>query len=98
MDQCQELRGDESARDLSGIVVRLRMIAVNLGDAARRHVLLNELQGAADGEAEIGQAALIAPASSITDHQRQNVKAEVIVRRPPDSTANQKSAIAASQI
>ena len=78
LDQGKKLRRDEPPLDLSGIVERLRMIAVNLGDAGGFDVALQQLPPAANGEPQVGQAALVAAPGGIADDNRQDIKAQVI--------------------
>src|SRR6516165_10573442 len=98
MRQHQEFRRDQPAMDLGGIVVRLRMIAVQFSDAGRLDITLQKLSRVLDGEAEIPQAALIAAPGGVANHHGQHVDADVIVIGSPDSAADQEPAVAATKI
>jgi hypothetical protein len=60
--------------------------------------LPQEPAGMANGKAQIGQSALVAAPRGIANHHRQDVQPQVIVVGPPDCAADQKSAIAATQV
>src|SRR5262245_36471602 len=98
MNKRQEGRRDQPAFDLAGIVVGLRVIAVNLGNSVRLNILAQESLGITDGEAQILQAALVAAARGIADDYGQDVDAEVIVVRSPDGAVNQVAPVATAQV
>src|SRR5262249_21937469 len=79
MHQGEKARRDETQVDLSRLVVRLRMIAVDLGGTVRRQVALKQAHSVGDGEADVAQAALVGATRGVADDDRQYVDAEVIV-------------------
>src|SRR5215468_5024250 len=83
---------------VAGIVIRLRVIAVNLGYAARFHVPIQKIMSIANGEPDIGKPPLIGAPSGVADRERQRVNAQVQVARSPDRTADEKAAIPATEI
>src|SRR5262245_41170443 len=83
---------------LRRVVVRLRMIAVDFADAVRFDPALQQLASAADGKANIGQAALVGALARIADDDRQRVDAQVVVVAPRPGAADEKAAIAAAQV
>ncbi len=98
MDQGQEVRRDEALVDLRRVVVGLRVVAVDFGDAARLNVLRQEALPVADGEAEVAQAALVAAPRGVADDDRQHVNAQVVVIGPPDGALEKEAAVAAAQV
>jgi hypothetical protein len=95
VDQGQKVRRNQAFVDLRRVVIRLRVVAVDLGDAARRDVLLQKALPVADGEAEVVQAALVAAAGGIADDDRQHVDAVVVVVGTPDGALEEEAAVAA---
>src|SRR5262249_24668543 len=93
-----EGRGYQPAMHLAGIVVGLRMIAVNFGDAGRLHPTLQEGVRVAHGETHVGQAALIGPAGGVTDDDRQRIGAEVVMIWPPNGVTGPETPVAAAQV
>ena len=98
MNLHEKLRRDKPALDLGRVIVRLRMIAMDLRHTARFHVLFQQPFSITNGEANVRQTALVAPAGSVTNNDGQDVDAKVIVIRPPDGTADEKSAVATTKI
>ncbi len=98
MDEGKKGRRDETQVDLARLVVRLWMVAVDLGGTVRRQIAFQEADGIRDGEADVGQAALVGPPGGVADDDRQHINAEVIVVGPPDRTAQKESAVARAEI
>ncbi len=98
MDQDEKFRSHEPTSDLTRIEVRLRMVTVNLSHAARRDMIPHEFRGVAHRESEVAEAALVASSCGVANHHGQNVQTEMIVRRPPNRTADGESSVAASQV
>ena len=84
--------------DLRRVVIRLRMVAVDFGDAARLDVLREEAPAVADGEAQVVQAALVAAPGGVADDDGQHVDAEVVVVGAPDGTLEEEAAVAAAEV
>jgi len=98
MYQDEKARCDKPQVDLARLIIRLRMVTVDLGGTLWRQIALQEAHGVADGEADVAQAALIGPPRCVADDDRQNIDAEVVVVWPPYSAAEQKASVAATQI
>src|ERR1700722_13455546 len=74
------------------------MVAVNLRNRLPADVLLEQFAGTEDRKLEIGQSALIASFSRVTNDHGKDIDAEMIVVRMGQSGANQITPIAATQI
>jgi hypothetical protein len=61
---------------------------MNLGHTARRDMIPHETQGVAQRESEVAEAALVASSRGVANDHGQNVKAQMIVRRPPNRAAD----------
>src|SRR5260221_8826570 len=71
---------------------------MGLAQAAGGDVSGDKRLGIDGREANIGETALIGPACGITQDERENVHADVVVARPPDGTADQESSVAAAEV
>src|SRR5262245_49449490 len=98
MHQRQEPRGDQPAIDLRGVVMRLRMIAVNLDNRAGFDMLGEEFAAAADGVLQVRQAPLVAAAAGVANDDGQRVDTEMVVVRPGDGTGEQEPTVAAADV
>src|SRR5262249_50834320 len=96
VDERREGGAGGPAVGLARLGVRLRVVAVDFGDAGRLDVPFEQLVGADDREPEVGQAALVGPAGGVADDDGQDVHAEVVERGPPHGTAEQEVAVAAA--
>ena len=61
------------------------MIDVNFLDRAWGGEALEDLSAAADRKANVPQTTLVPTPSSVTDDERENVQAEMVYIRPPQS-------------
>ena len=78
MDERQELGRDQPAVLLRGLLVRLRMIEVNLRDARRRDVLFEQFVAPDRRQPHIRQAPLVGSPRGIAQHQRQDIDPQMI--------------------
>src|SRR5436190_20199658 len=98
MDQGKKGRRDEPAPNLCRIIVRLRVVAVDLGNTVRCCMALEKLMAATDGKANVAQSALVGPARRIADDYRKNVEPDMIVVGPPNGAVEEIAAVAAPKI
>src|SRR5258708_1878839 len=83
---------------LGWIVIRLRMIAVNLRHASGREVVVDKALPVAHRKSKIGNPALIAASRGITNDDRKHIDAQMIVVRPQTRAADQEAPVAAAEV
>lgn len=98
MDKRQEHRRDQPTVNLGAIIIWLRVVAVDFADGCRGDVVGQQFPAAADGEPEVGEAALIAAPPSVANDDRQSIHTEVVAVRPGHCTPQQESPIAAADV
>ena len=98
MHESQELGCQQSTMDLRCVVIGLRVIAVDLGNASGCHIPLQELCCIDDGEAKICKPTLVAPTRRVANHHRENIDAQVVQVWSPHGASQKKAAIATTKI
>ena len=94
----QEMRREDAAMRLPTVVIGLGVVEVDLLDARRRRVPLEEGLGVLDGEPGVMQAALIGPAGRVPDHHGQDVDGEMVAIRPAQGAQEREPAVAAAEV
>lgn len=94
----QEAWPKETPVHVGAIVMRLRMVAVNLMNAGGRQIVADERLGVDGGEANVGEAALVGAAGRIAQYEGEDIDAEVVVSPTPDGAADEEVAVAAAEI
>ena len=84
--------------NLSGVVIRLRMVAVNFSYGIWFNPTFEKFVGPADRESKIKKAALIAALSGIPNDNRQSVDAKMIVIPARPGAANHKTPIPTTEV
>ena len=98
VDPREERGRDETAMHFRGVVERLRVVAMDFRRGPGREQATHERLAVHDGEADVGQAALVGPARGVAKDERQDIDADVVVVGPPDGAADQEPAIAAAKV
>src|SRR5262249_50599830 len=98
VDLREERRREQPALHLVGVVVGLRVVAVELGHTAGREVLCQKALSVADGEAEVAEAALVAAPRGVADDDGEDIDAEVVVVASPDGALEEIAPVAAAEI
>src|SRR5579862_6010924 len=98
MDQSQEHGREQAPMRVPGVVVRLRVVTVQLAHAAASQVFSQQSEAVASGKAHVRQAALVGAARSVAQDQWQYVDTQMIALRSPDRAANQEAAVSATDI
>src|SRR5437660_1126180 len=84
--------------NLRGIVIRLRMITMNLRHTRGPQIVRKESLSVAHREPKVLQPALVSPSGGVADDYRQHINAEMIVILSPNGAADQKASVAAAKI
>ena len=98
MRQAQKLGSDDPPVRLRRLVVRLRMITVNLGDAGPQNVLGEQLSPADDGKADVFESPLVAPAGGVADDDGKNIDGEMIAIGARQGAGDREPTVAAPYI
>ena len=98
MHDREERGGNLAAMDLRGVVVWLRVVAMNLRDAARFDVAFEQFVPTEDDELQVRQSALVAAFAGVANDHGQDVGAEVIVRASPERTADGEPPVPATDV
>src|SRR5436190_9378279 len=84
--------------DLAAIVERLRMVAMDFVNRAGPNVFGEQFPPAADRKFDVGEAALVAAASSVANDDRQYVDRQMVPFRPGNRAAQSKPPITTTDI
>lgn len=98
MNQREKLGGHQSSVGSFGVVKRLRMIEVDLRDRCWRHMLLEELKGAAHRETGVMQASLVGSTRGVPNYQWEDVEPQHIGIGMTHGMRDGKPAVAAAEV